>query len=75
MVKCAAVSTQTKAFWSIFGGFCVGMTFSLGVQGAFDGISLGESLLFVAGYLGVALLINYIVKGIWLSADEEEREE
>jgi hypothetical protein len=51
------------------------MTFSLGVQGAFDGISLGESLLFVAAYLGVALLVNYIVKGIWLSADEEEREE
>jgi hypothetical protein len=73
MVKCAAVmSSQAKAFWSIFGGFCVGMTYSLGVQGAFDGISLGESLLFVAGYLGVAALINYIVKTVWVTAEEEE---
>jgi len=71
MVKCAAVTpSQTKAFWSIFGGFCVGMTFSLGVQGAFDGISLGESLLFVAGYLGVALLISFCVKGLLATADE-----
>ena len=71
MVKCAAVmSSQTKAFWSIFGGFCVGMTYSLGVQGAFDGISLGESLLFVAAYLGVALAINYIVKSLWFTAKE-----
>ena len=73
MVKCAAVaSSQTKAFWSIFGGFCVGMTYSLGVQGAFDGISLGESLLFVAAYLGIAALINYIVKNVWVTAEEEE---
>lgn len=71
MVKCAAVTpTQTKAFWSIFGGFCVGMTYSLGVQGAFDGISLGDSLLFVAAYLGVALLIRYIVKGLRFTAEE-----
>ena len=71
MVKCAAVaSSQTKAFWSIFGGFCFGMTYSLGVQGAFDGISLGESLGFLAAYLGVALLINYIVKNVWLAAEE-----
>ena len=71
MVKCAAVmSSQTKAFWSIFGGFCVGMTYSLGVQGAFDGISLGDSLLFVAAYLGVALLIRYIVKGLRFTAEE-----
>ncbi len=71
MVKCAAVTrSQTKAFWSIFGGFCVGMTYSLGVQGAFDGISLGESLLFVAAYLGVAVLINYIVKGLRFTAEE-----
>jgi hypothetical protein len=65
MVKCAPVTpTQTKAFWSIFGGFCVGMTFSLGMQGAFDGISLRDSLLFVAGYLAVARLINVFVKNI-----------
>ena len=71
MVKCAAVmSSQTKAFWSIYGGFCVGMTYSLGVQGAFDGISLGDSLLFVAAYLGVALLIRYIVKGLRFTAEE-----
>jgi hypothetical protein len=71
MVKCAAVmSSQTKAFWSIFGGFCVGMTYSLGVQGAFDGISLGESLLFVAAYLSVALAINYIVKSLSFTAKE-----
>jgi len=70
MVKCAAVRTQTKAFWSIFGGFCAGMTYSLGVQGAFDGISLGESLLFVAAYLGVAALINYIVKSLPFTAEE-----
>jgi len=71
MVKCAAVTrTQTKAFWSIFGGFCVGMTYSLGVQGAFDGISLGDSLLFVVAYLGVALLIRYIVKGLRFTAEE-----
>jgi hypothetical protein len=71
MVKCAAVTpTQTKAFWSIFGGFCVGMTYSLGVQGAFDGISLGDSLLFVGAYLGVALLIRYIVKGLRFTAEE-----
>ena len=71
MVKCAAVmSSQTKLFWSIFGGFCVGMTYSLGVQGAFDGISLGDSLLFVAAYLGVALLIRYIVKGLRFTAEE-----
>ena len=71
MVKCAAVtSSQTKAFWSIFGGFCVGMTYSLGVQGAFDGISLGESLLFVAAYLGVAVLIHYIVKNVPFTAKE-----
>jgi hypothetical protein len=71
MVKCAAVmSSRTKLFWSIFGGFCVGMTYSLGVQGAFDGISIGESLLFVAAYLGVALAINYIVKSLWFTAKE-----
>ena len=71
MVKCAAVTpTQTKAFWSIFGGFCVGMTYSLGVQGAFDGISLGDSLLFVGAYLGVALLIHFIVKGLRFTAEE-----
>ncbi len=70
MVKCAAVNSPTKAFWAIFGGFCVGMTYSLGVQGAFDGISLGQSLLFVAGYLGVALLINYIVKGLRFPAKD-----
>jgi len=71
MLKCAAVTTsQTKTFWSIFGGFCVGMTCSLGVQGAFDGISFGESLLFVAGYLGVAVLINYIVKNLPLTTEE-----
>jgi hypothetical protein len=71
MMKCAAVTpTQTKAFWSIFGGFCFGMTYSLGVQGAFDGISLGDSLLFVAAYLGVALLIRYIVKGLRFTAEE-----
>ena len=71
MLKCAAVaSSQTKAFWSIFGGFCFGMTYSLGVQGAFDGISIGESLLFVAAYLGVALLINYIVKSLSFAAGE-----
>lgn len=71
MLKCAAVTpTQTKAFWSIFGGFCVGMTYSLGVQGAFDGISLGDSLLFVGAYLGVALLIRYIVKGLRFTAEE-----
>jgi hypothetical protein len=46
------------------------MTYSLGVQGAFDGISLGESLLFVAAYLGVALAINYIVKSLWFTAKE-----
>jgi len=70
-MKCAAVTpTQTKAFWSIFGGFCFGMTYSLGVQGAFDGISLGDSLLFVAAYLGVALLIRYIVKGLRFTAEE-----
>jgi hypothetical protein len=72
LVKCAAVTSQTKAFWSIFGGFCVGMTYSLGVQGAFDGISIGESLLFVAAYLGVAALINYIVKSVWFTAEEED---
>jgi hypothetical protein len=72
LVKCAAVTSQTKAFWSIFGGFCVGMTYSLGVQGAFDGISIGESLLFVAAYLGVAALINYIVKSVRLTAEEED---
>ena len=71
MMNCAAVTpTQTKAFWSIFGGFCVGMTYSLGVQGAFDGISLGDSLLFVAAYLGVAALIRYIVKGFRFPAEE-----
>jgi hypothetical protein len=71
MMKCAAVTpTQTKAFWSIFGGFCVGMTYSLGVQGAFDGISLGDSLLFVGAYLGVAMLIRYIVKGLRFTAEE-----
>jgi len=70
-VKCAAVTSQTKAFWSIFGGFCVGMTYSLGVQGAFDGISLGESLSFVAAYLGVAALVNYIVKNVLFTAEEE----
>jgi hypothetical protein len=71
MVKCAAVTpTQTKAFWSVFLGFCVGMTYSLGVQGAFDDISLGDSLLFVAAYLGVALLIRYIVKGLRFTAEE-----
>ncbi len=71
MMKCAAVTpTQTKAFWSIFGGFCLGMTYSLGVQGAFDGISLGDSLLFVGAYLGVALLIRYIVKGLRFPAEE-----
>jgi len=71
MVKCAAVTrTQNKAFWSIFGGFCVGMTYSLGAQGAFDGISLGESLLFVAAYLGVAVLISYIVKNLPFTAKE-----
>lgn len=71
MMKCAAVTpTQTKAFWSIFGGFCVGMTYSLGVQGAFDGISFGDSLLFVGAYLGVALLIRYIVKGLRFTAEE-----
>jgi hypothetical protein len=48
------------------------MTYSLGVQGAFDGISLGESLLFVAAYLGIAALINYIVKNVWVTAEEEE---
>ena len=46
------------------------MTYSLGVQGAFDGISLGSSLLFVAAYLGVAVLINYIVKGLRFAAEE-----
>jgi hypothetical protein len=70
MVKCAAVTSRSKAFWSVFGGFCVGMTYSLGVQGAFDGISIGESLLFVAAYLGVAVLINYIVKGLRFTAEE-----
>jgi hypothetical protein len=71
MMKCAAVTrTQAKAFWSIYGGFCVGMTYSLGVQGAFDGISLGESLLYVAAYLGVAALINYIVKSLRFTAEE-----
>ena len=71
MMKCAAVTpTQTKAFWSIFGGFCLGMTYSLGVQGAFDGISVGDSLLFVGAYLGVALLIRYIVKGLRFTAEE-----
>jgi len=70
-MNCGAVMrTQTKAFWSIFGGFCVGMTYSLGVQGAFDGISLGESLLFVAAYLGVAVLIKYIVKSLPFTAEE-----
>ena len=52
MVKCAAVTrSQTKAFWSIFGGFCVGMTYS-------------------PGYLGVAVQINYIVKGLRFTAEE-----
>ena len=46
------------------------MTYALGVQGAFDGISLGESLLFVAGYFGVALLINYIVKNLRFTAED-----
>jgi len=46
------------------------MTYSLGVQGAFDGISLGVSLLFVGAYLGVALLIRYIVKGLRFTAEE-----
>jgi hypothetical protein len=71
VIKCASVTpTQSKAFWSIFGGFCVGTTFSLGVQGAFDGISIGESLVFVAAYLGIAYLINLVVKTIWATADE-----
>jgi hypothetical protein len=71
MVKCAAVTrVRTKAFWSIFGGFCVGMTYSLGVQGAFDGISLGDSLLFVAAYLAVAALIKYIVENLRFAAEE-----
>ena len=46
------------------------MTYSLGAQGAFDGISLGESLLFVAAYLGVAVLISYIVKNLPFTAKE-----
>jgi hypothetical protein len=72
MVKCASVTTtQSKAFWSIFGGFCVGTTFSLGVQGAFDGISIGESLVFVAAYLGIAYLINLVVKTIWAATADE----
>lgn len=66
----AVTPSRTKMFWSIFGGFCVGMTYSLGVQGAFDGISLGESLLFVAGYLGVALLVHYIVKNLRFTAED-----
>ena len=71
MIKCASVTpTQSKAFWSIFGGFCVGTTFSLGVQGAFDGISIAESLVFVAAYLAIAYLINLVVKTIWTTVDE-----
>jgi len=71
MVKCAPVTpTQNKAFWAIFGGFCVGTTFSLGVQGAFDGISFGESLIFLAIYLVVAYAINVFVKTTWATADE-----
>jgi hypothetical protein len=71
MVKCAPVTTtQRKAFWAIFGGFCVGTTFSLGVQGAFDGNSIGESLIFVAIYLVVAYAINVFVKTTWATADE-----
>jgi hypothetical protein len=71
MVKCAPVTpTQNKAFWAIFGGFCVGTTFSLGVQGAFDGISIGESSIFVAIYFVVAYAINVFVKTIWTTADE-----
>jgi hypothetical protein len=71
MVKCARVTpTQNKAFWAIFGGFCVGTTFSLGVQGAFDGIGIGESLIFVAIYLAVARAINVFVKTAWATADE-----
>jgi hypothetical protein len=73
MVKCAPVNpTQKKAFWSIFGGFCVGTTFSLGVQGAFDGIGFGESLLFVAIYFVVAYAINVFVKTTWTTADADE---
>ena len=71
MVKCASVTpTQSKAFWSIFGGFCVGTTFSLGVQGAFDDISIADSLVFVAAYLGIAYLINLVVKTVWATVDE-----
>jgi len=71
MLNCAPVTrTQNKAFWAIFGGFCVGTTFSLGVQGAFDGISFGESLMFLAIYLVVAYAINVFVKTTWATADE-----
>ena len=71
MLKCAPVTpTQQKAFWAIFGGFCVGTTFSLGVQGAFDGIGFGDSLTFLAIYLLVAYAINVFVKTTWATADE-----
>jgi hypothetical protein len=71
VLKCAPVTpTQQNAFWAIFGGFCVGTTFSLGVQGAFDGIGFGDSLIFLAIYLLVAYAINVFVKTTWATADE-----
>jgi hypothetical protein len=71
MVYCTAVSSsQTKTFWAVYGGFCVGTIYSLGVQGAFDGIGLGQSLVFVAAYLGMAFVINRVIRSIPFPADE-----
>jgi len=66
----AVSPSQTKTFWAVYGGFCVGTIYSLGVQGAFDGISLGESLTFVAAYLGMAFVINRVIRSIPFPADE-----
>lgn len=53
---------STVAFWSIFIGFCVTATFSIWMQGAFDGISFVGTLLILSGYFICAFFIHLYIK-------------
>ena len=53
---------QRKGFWALFIGFCITGTFALYVQGAFDRLGLGSSLIMVFVYLVVGFFMHVWVK-------------
>ncbi|MDO6428200.1 hypothetical protein Q4489_14360 [Thalassotalea sp. 1_MG-2023] len=53
---------QNKAFWGIFIIFCIFATAGIYLQGTFDNITLGGSVIMTIFYLFVAFLIRLYIK-------------